>query len=71
MLGSIAVEKEIYAGKTAQICVSLHIGEVKSLCESSNTRHYIFYSVKYLFLVHDYALLLKLANKIKLHNFVD
>ena len=61
MLGSIAVEKEIYAGKTAQICVGLHIGEVKSLRESSNARHYIFYSVKYFFFVHDYALLLTIS----------
>ena len=28
MLGSIAVEKEIYACETAQICVRLHVGEV-------------------------------------------
>ena len=58
MLGSITVEKKIYACETAQICVGLHIGEIISLCESSNARHYIFYSVKYFFLVHDYALLL-------------
>ena len=58
MFGGIAVEKEIYACETAQICVGLHVGEVKSLCESSNARHYKFYSVKCFFLVHDYALLL-------------
>ena len=52
MLGSIAVEKEIYAGETAQIGVGLYVGEVISLCESSDTSHYIFYSVKYFFLVH-------------------
>ena len=57
MLGSIAVKKEIYTCETAQIGIGLHIGEVKSLCESSNTSYYIFYSVKYLFLVHDFALL--------------
>ncbi len=52
MLRSITVEKKIYACKTAQICVCLHVGEVVSLRESSNTRYYIFYSVKYLFLIH-------------------
>ena len=62
MFGGIAVKKEINAGETAQICVSLHIGEVKSLSESSNTCHYIFYSVKYFFLVHDYALLLTIKS---------
>ena len=58
MLGSIAIKKEIYARKTAKICVGLHVGEVISLRESSNASHYIFYSIKYFFLVHDYALLL-------------
>ncbi len=58
MLGSIAVEKEIYAGETAQICISLHVRELIPLGESSDTSHYIFNSVKYFFLVHGYALLL-------------
>ena len=62
MLGSIAVEKEIYACETAQICVCLRIGEVISLRESSNTCHYIFYSVKYFFFVHYYALLLTIKS---------
>ncbi len=62
MLGGIAVEKEINACETAQICVSLHVGEVKSLCESSNAGYHIFYSVKYFFLVHDYALLLTIKS---------
>ena len=55
MLGSIAVEKEIYAGKSAQIGVGLHVGEVKPLRECSNTSHYVFYTLKCLFLVHFYA----------------
>ena len=62
MLGGIAIKKEIYACETAQICVSLHVGEVKSLRESSNARHYIFYSVKYFFLVHAYAILLTIKS---------
>lgn len=57
MLSSIAVEKEIYACETAQICVGLHVGEVVSLCKSSDTSNYIFNSIKYLFLVHGYAFL--------------
>lgn len=57
MLGSIAVEKEIYACETAQICVGLHVGELISLSESSDTSHYIFNSIRNLFLVHDYALI--------------
>ena len=61
MFSSIAIKKKIYACETAQICVGLHIGEVKSLRESSNARHYIFYSVKYFFFVHDYALLLTIS----------
>lgn len=61
MLGGIAVEKEIYACETTQICVCLHIGELIPLGESSYTSHYIFNSIKYFFLVHDYALLLKIA----------
>ena len=62
MLGGIAVEKEIYACETAQICVGLHVGEVISLGESSDTSHYIFNSIKYFFLVHDYALLLTIKS---------
>ena len=62
MLGSIAIEKEIYACETAQICVGLHVGEVISLGESSDTSHYIFNSIKYFFLVHDYALLLTIKS---------
>ena len=62
MLGGIAVEKEIYAGKPAQVCVGLHIGELIPLGESSNTSHYIFNSIKYFFLVHDYALLLTIKS---------
>ncbi len=58
MLCSIAVKKKIYACETAKICISLHVREVISLCESSHTCHHIFYSVKYFFLVHDYPLLL-------------
>ena len=58
MLGSIAVEKEIYAGETAQICVGLHVGELIPLGESSDTSHYIFNFIKYFFLIHDYTLLL-------------
>ena len=57
MLGGITVKKKIYTCETAQICVGLHIREIESLCESSDTRHYIFYSIKYFFLIHDYALL--------------
>lgn len=57
MFGSIAVEKEIYACETAEICVCLHVGEVISLGESSDTSHYVFNSIIYLFLVHDNALL--------------
>ncbi len=62
MFGSIAIKKEIYACETAQICVGLHIGEVISLCESSDTCHYIFNSIKYFFLVHSYALLLTIKS---------
>ena len=62
MFGGIAIKKEIYAGETAQICVGLHVGEVKSLCESSDTCHHIFNSIKYFFLVHDYALLLTIKS---------
>ena len=62
MLGGIAVEKEIYACETAQICVGLHVGEVLSLGESSDTSYYIFNSIKYFFLVHDYALLLTIKS---------
>ena len=58
MLGGIAVEKEIYACETTQICVCLHIGELIPLGESSYTSHYIFNSIKYFFLVQAYALLL-------------
>lgn len=29
------------------------------LCKSSNARHYIFYFIKYILFVHDYALLLQ------------
>ena len=64
MLGGIAVKKEIYACETAQVRVGLHIGEVKSLRESSYTRYYIFYPVKYFFLIHDYALLLTIKSSI-------
>lgn len=53
MLGGIAVEKEVYACETAQICVCLHIGELIPLGESSYTSHYIFNSIKYFFLIHD------------------
>ena len=49
MLGGIAIEKEINPRETAQICVGLHVEEIKSLRESSNAYHYIFYSVKYSF----------------------
>ena len=70
MLGGIAVEKKIYTRETAQICVGLHIREVKSLRESSNARHYIFYSVKYFFLVHDYALLLTINTLILIAKLV-
>jgi len=62
MLGSMAIKKEIYACKTAKICVGLHVGEVISLRESSNTSHYIFYSIKYFFLVHIYTLLLTIKS---------
>ena len=62
MFGRIAIKKEIYACETAQICVGLHIGELIPLGESSNTSHYIFYSIKYFFLVHDYALLLTIKS---------
>lgn len=62
MLGNIAVEKEIYAGETAQICVSLHVGELKTLCESSDTSNNIFNSIKYFFLIHNYALLLTIKS---------
>ena len=62
MFGRIAIKKEIYACETAQICVGLHIGELIPLGESSHTSHYIFYSVKYFFLVHDYALLLTIKS---------
>ena len=58
MFGCIAVEKEVYACKTAQICVCLCIGEFVPRCESSDTRHNIFYSVKYFFLIHNYAVML-------------
>lgn len=58
VFSSIAVEKEIYACETAQICVGLHIGEIISLSESSDTSHYIFNPIKYFFLVHGYAVLL-------------
>lgn len=61
MLGSIAVKKEIYASETAQICVGLYVGELKTLGESSYTSNDIFNSIKYFFLVHDYALLLTLT----------
>ena len=58
MFGCIAVEKEVYACTTAQICVCLCIGEFVPQCESSDTRHNIFYSVKYFFLIHNYAVML-------------
>ena len=53
MLGCIAVKKEIDARKTTKICVGLHVGDVITLCESPYTCHYIFDSIKYIFLVHD------------------
>ena len=59
MFGGIAVEKEIYAGKTAQISVCLWVGKLKPLGECPDTRYHIFDSVKYFFLVHSYALLHK------------
>lgn len=62
MFGSITVEKEIYACKTAQVCVSLHVGDVIPLCKSSDTSHYIFNSIKYFFLLHAYALLLTIKS---------
>ena len=55
MLRSIAIEKEIYTCETAQICVSLHVGELISLSESSDTCHYIFNFIKYFFLIHNYT----------------
>lgn len=64
MLSSIAVEKEIYACETAQICVGLHVGELIPLCESSDTSHYIFNSIKNFFLIHSYALLLTIKRKV-------
>lgn len=66
MLGSITVEKEIYACKSTQICIRLHIGEVILLCKSPYTRYYIFYAVKYFFLVHDNVLKGGAPLKIKL-----
>lgn len=62
MLGSIAVEKKIYAFETAKICVGLHVRKVVSLGKSSDTCHHIFNSIKYLFLVHDYVLLLTIKS---------
>ena len=62
MFGCIAIKKEIYARETAQICVCLHIGELMPLGESSDTSHHIFNSIKYFFLVHDYALLLTIKS---------
>ena len=62
MFGGIAVEKEIYACETAQICVCLHIGELIPLGESSYTSYHIFNSIKYFFLVHDYALLITITS---------
>ena len=62
MFGRIAIKKEIYACETALICVGLHIGELMPLGESSDTSHHIFNSVKYFFLVHGYALLLKIKS---------
>lgn len=62
MLGSIAVKKEIYTGETAQICVSLHVGELIPLGESSDTSHNIFNFIKYFVLVHAYTLLLTIKS---------
>lgn len=64
MLSGIAVEKEIYAGKPAQICIGLHVGKLMPLGESSDTSHHIFNSIKYFFLVHSYALLLAIKNRL-------
>lgn len=54
MFGGIAVDKEIYAGITTQICVCLCVGEFETLRERSDTCYHIFYFIKYLFLVHDF-----------------
>ena len=55
MLGHIAIEKKVDTCKTAQICVGLRIRELITLSEGSYTRHYIFYSVEYFFLVHTFV----------------
>ncbi len=57
MLGRITVKKKIYTGEPAQICVCLHIGKLMPLCKSSNTRHNIFNSIKYLLFIHRLVIL--------------
>lgn len=64
MFGSIAVEKEINACETAQICVCLHVRELIPLCESSDTSHNVFNSIKNYSLIHGYALLLTIKRKV-------
>lgn len=56
MLCNIAVEKKIDACETAQVCIRLRICEFMLLGESPYTSHHILQSVKYIFPVHNYAL---------------
>lgn len=54
MLGGIAVNKEVYPCKTAQICIRLRVRESVFLRKSSYASHYILYSVKNIFLIHSF-----------------
>lgn len=52
MFRGVAVKKKINARETEQIGISLRIRELVPLSKSSDTCHYILYSVKYFILVH-------------------
>ena len=52
MLDLITFVKEVYAGKTAQICVSLLICQSEPLCEFTDANNYIFNSILQFMFIH-------------------
>ncbi len=52
LLGSITVQKKVYSSESAQIGISLGVGEAILQGEGSNTSYNVFYSVENLFFVH-------------------